>query len=164
SGTLVLDGDGSGFAGGSTFVDAGTLVVGSTAGNGATLAGDVTVTAGATLGGHGLLQDNVVVQSGARLSPGTSIGTLAVGGNLQLDQGSILDFEFGAPGPDYSTPGVSDRVDVAGDLSIDGATLNVADAGMGAGLYTILSWGGALSQSSGGLVFGSVPAGGMLQL
>src|SRR3546814_5661780 len=67
---------------------------------------------------------------------------------------------FGAPGADSTTPGSSDLVDVAGDLSIDGATLDVVDrAGFAAGLYTVLTWGGTLTRSNGGLTLGYTPAG-----
>src|SRR3546814_2195545 len=67
---------------------------------------------------------------------------------------------FGAPGADSTTPGISDRVDVAGDLSIDGATLDVVDrAGFAAGLYTVLTWGGTLTRSNGRLTLGYTPAG-----
>src|SRR3546814_8491118 len=66
---------------------------------------------------------------------------------------------FGAPGADSTTPGISDRVDVAGDLSIDGATLDVVDrAGFAAGLYTVLTWGGTLTRSNGGLTLSYTPA------
>lgn len=164
TGALVLDGDSSAFAG-DTQVQAGTLVVGGSAGNGAMLGGDVAVTAGATLGGHGSIGGDVDIANGATLAPGNSIGTLTIDGNLHLAQGSTLDYEFGAPGANFTTPGTSDRVDVGGNLAIDGATLDVTDAGgMGAGLYTVLSWGGTLTQSNGGLSLGTVPGGQDLQL
>jgi autotransporter-associated beta strand protein len=159
SGTLVLDGDSSAFAG-TTDVQAGTLIVGGSAGNGATLGGDVSVSANATLGGHGEIGGDVSLASGAHLAPGNSIGTLTVDGDLVAAQGSELDFELGSPGADFATFGNGDSVVVGGDLTLDGATLNVVDAGgMGPGLYTLFSYGGVLTYSNGGLVFGSTPAG-----
>jgi fibronectin-binding autotransporter adhesin len=164
SGTLVLDGDSSAFAG-ATNVDSGKLIVGSVAGNGAALGGDVAVSGLATIGGHGTIGGDVFVGPGGHLAPGNSIGTLTIGGDLVLGHGVVLDYEFGAPGASFSTPGTSDRVDVGGDVAIDGGFLDVTDAGgMGAGLYTVLTWGGALAQSNGGLSLGTVPAGQDLQL
>ncbi len=162
-GKLVLDGDSSAFAG-STLVAGGTLVVGSRARNGAVLGGDVSVARNATLGGHGTIAGNVDIAAGGRLAPGNSIGTLSIDGDLAVGNGAVLDYEFGVPGSS-SRPGSSDRVDVGGDVSLDGAVLDVTDAGgMGPGLYTLMTWGGALAQSNGGLALGSVPAGQELQL
>jgi autotransporter-associated beta strand protein len=154
NGTLTLDGDSSGFAG-STTVAAGTLVVGSTAGNGAALGGNVTVDSGATLGGHGRIGGNVDVLGGAHLAPGHSIGTLTVDGDFTAAQGSMLDFEVGMPGANFQTAGSSDSVHVGGNLELDGATLHLTDAGgFGPGLYNLFTWGGTLTQSNGGLTLG----------
>jgi outer membrane autotransporter protein len=143
----------------------GTLLVGTSAGDTASASGDVLVDAGGVLSGHGTIVGDVSVVSGGILSPGSGIGTLTVDGDLALAEGSVLDFEFGAPGPDASTAGASDSVHVSGDLSLDGATLDVADTGnMGPGLYTLFSWGGTLTQSNGGLVFGNLPDGQLLEL
>jgi len=160
SGTLVLDGANS--YTGSTAVSAGTLIVGGTAASKAALAGDVTVASGATLGGHGTIGGSAIVQSGATLSPGNSIGTLSVTGDLTIQKGSILDFEFGAPGATFQTFGQSDSVAVGGNLSIDSSTLNVVDAGgMGPGVYNLFSYKGGLSIANGGF---APPAGTSLQV
>jgi len=157
--TLALDGNSNGFAG-STTVAAGTLVVGSVAGNGATLGGNVTVDANATLRGHGTIGGNVDVQSGGIVTPGDSIGTLTVGGDFTAAQGSRMNFAFGAPGAVFQTAGMGDSVTVGGNLIVNGATLNVTDAGgMGPGLYTVFSYGGTLTETNGGLSLGSTPAG-----
>ena len=164
AGNLLFDGDGSAFAG-ETEVRSGTLIVGGAAGSSAVLGGYVRVMSGAVLGGHGTLADNVELADGATLAPGNSIGTLAVQGNLTLDQGSRLAFEVGSPGASFSIPGSSDSVQVGGDLSLNGATLDVIDAdGMGPGLYRVFSYGGTLTQSNGGLTLGAVPVGSELQL
>lgn len=163
-GTLVLNGDSSAFAGHAS-VDSGTLIVGGVAGNGAALGGDVDVSGFGTLGGHGAIGGNVELFSTAHLAPGNSIGTLTIGGDLTLHDGNVLDFEFGAPGTPLSSPGIGDRVDVGGNLAIGQATLDLTDAGgMGPGLYTVLTWGGALTQANGGLALGTVPAGQDLRL
>ena len=164
SGTLALDGNSSAFTG-TTLVDNGTLLVGSVAGNGADLGGDVAVASGATLGGHGTIGGNVDIAGGAHLAPGTGIGTLGIGGDLTLAQNAQLDYEFGAPGADFSTPGSGDSVVVGGNLTLDGAALNVTNAGgMGPGLYSLFSYSGTLTETNGGIGFGTVPAGQTLSL
>ncbi|SFQ70890.1 outer membrane autotransporter barrel domain-containing protein [Variovorax sp. OK605] len=159
SGTLWLDGANT--YTGLTNVSAGKLVVGSDATkSGARVEGAVSVSAGATLGGHGGIGGNVAIDSGAHLSPGNSLGTLSIDGNLTLAKGSVLDFEFGAAGSSSSVPGLSDSVVVGGDLALNGATLNITDSGaMGRGLYNLFSYGNALTQSNGGIALGTVPVG-----
>ena len=166
AGKLLFDGDGSGFTGVTT-VSAGSLIVGSTATSTAVLGGPsgagagVTVNSGGTLGGHGTIAANVDVLSGGTLSPGNSVGTLTVDGNLSLEQGSTLQAEFGASG-------VSDQVIVSGNLALNGATLNVVNVvnagGMGNGVYNLFSTGGTLTTSNGGLILGTTPAGHPLTL
>ncbi|MEZ2298665.1 autotransporter-associated beta strand repeat-containing protein [Variovorax sp. RCC_210] len=160
TGTLTLDGINT-FTGGTT-VQAGKLVVGGAAGSKASLAGGVQVDSGAALGGHGTIGGNVALASGAHLAPGNSVGTLAVNGDLTLDKGSVLDFELGAPGSSFAVAGLSDSVTVGGNLSLNGATLNLSNAGgMGPGLYNLLSYTGTLSQTNGGIAFGVVPGTGL---
>jgi autotransporter-associated beta strand protein len=60
-----------------TTVLAGSLVI-----NSAYYAAAVTVSNGATLGGGGILSSNVTLLAGATLSPGSSIATLTINGNL----------------------------------------------------------------------------------
>ncbi|TPM26815.1 autotransporter outer membrane beta-barrel domain-containing protein, partial [Mesorhizobium sp. B2-2-2] len=156
SGSLVFDGDGSAFQG-QTRVEAGEFVVGSVSGSGANLAGDITVADGATLGGHGSVGTTTVL-SGGTLAPGASIGTLTVNGDLVMAQGTKLDFEFGAPG-------VGDSVSVNGNLSLNGVELDVTDTGtMGPGVYRIFDYSGTLSETNGGITFGSIPGGSQFQL
>ncbi len=157
--TLTLDGNSSAFLG-TTTVQTGKLVVGSAAGNGAALGGNVTVDSGATLGGHGSIGGNVVVANGAHLAPGNSIGTLTIGGDFTAAQGSVLDYEFGASGASFTTSGNGDSVKVGGNLELDGATLNVTDAGgFGPGLYNLFTYGGTLTESNGGIALGTTPGG-----
>lgn len=152
AGDLVLEGNGQAFTG-DTIVLAGGLVVGGNAGSTAALGGPVTVRNGASLGGHGRIGGSATLESGATLSPGRSIGTLTVDGDLTLAQGSVMDAELGAPGS-------GDSVSVGGDLTIDGTTLNITDAGgMAPGIYNVFSYGGTLTTANGGLLLGAVPAG-----
>ncbi|WP_290519311.1 autotransporter domain-containing protein [Alcanivorax sp.] len=110
-----------------------------------------TVNNGGLLGGGGSL-GNTTVLSGGTLAPGEGIGALTVNGNLTLEQGSLLDFQFGAPSGDFVTPGSSDSVSVNGDLAINGSTLTLNDAGsFGPGLYRLFDYTGTLSETNGGL-------------
>ena len=131
---------------GTATVNAGGMVV-----NGAMNGVAFTVNNGGLLGGSGSL-GNTTVQSGGTLAPGDGLGTLSINGNLTLAQGSLLDFEFGTPGSDFSTLGQSDSVAVDGDLAINGSTLTLNDAGsFGPGLYRLFDYTGTLSETNGGL-------------
>jgi autotransporter-associated beta strand protein len=76
TGTLTLNGAGS--LTGTTTVNAGTLLVNST------WAGSLVVNNGATLGGGGTILGPVSILTGGTLSPGNSIGTLAISNNLSF--------------------------------------------------------------------------------
>ncbi|HEY8682982.1 MAG TPA: autotransporter domain-containing protein, partial [Rhodanobacter sp.] len=163
-GVLLLNGINT-YRGGTTVAD-GTLRVGDGAHGSASIAGDVSVDSGATLGGHGTIGGNVDVASGAHLAPGAGdIGTLTVNGNLGIAQGGIVDEEFGAPGASFGSFGAGDSVKVGGNLTLNGATLNVnADPDFGAGLYNVFSYGGTLTETNGGIMLGTMPAGDMLRI
>ncbi len=116
--TLTLTGDSSGYDG-LTTVNRGKLIVGDALGNGK-LGGDVTVLDGATLGGYGTLGSGVGslvdIQSGGILSPGNSIGTLTINGDLSLQAGSYLKTELAGDGS-------ADLVNVSGRTNIGGSHL-----------------------------------------
>lgn len=128
---------------GAITVDSGTLQVDGSAADASLL----TVNSGATLGGSGVVGDTTVADGGV-LAPGGSIGTLRVEGDLVLEQGSVLDFEFGAPSA-TAGGGTSDRIDVAGDLSLN-ARLDMSQSGdsadgtAGLGYYRLMTYGGSL--------------------
>ena len=102
-----------------------------------------------------------------RLAPGINtsgnfgdVGTLTAG-NLTLNAGSILDFDFASPGT-IGSPGISDLLAVTNALTLptSGAvTLNLNDiGGFGLGTYKILTFGSltnAFSPTS--LVVGGSP-------
>ncbi|WP_339804245.1 autotransporter-associated beta strand repeat-containing protein [Saezia sanguinis] len=143
---------------GNTTVSGGTLIVGSTNtyASAQLNSANVTVQNNATLRGHGTVNGNVLVNSGGHLAPGgssTDTALFTINGNLTLAQGSVLDFSF-------KNIGVNDQVYVDGDLTLNGTTLNVADAGgFGPGLYRLFDYSGTLQQSNGGILFGTSPAG-----
>jgi uncharacterized protein with beta-barrel porin domain len=172
-GTTTLDGINT--YTGSTTVTAGTLLVGDATHTTASIAGGATVQSDATLGGFGTVgatSTTTEIASGGVLSPGAgsgSVGTLAIGGDLTLDAGSVLDYDLGTPASPnpFATAGAGDSVNVAGMLAFGGAaTLNLADAGgMGPGLYNLASYGTLATTGcsfSGGiacLTLGTVPGG-----
>lgn len=153
-GTVTLSGNGTvtfmgqNTYGGNTVINAGTLVI-----NGTNGPGLLTVNSGGTLGGNGDIGGAVVLNSNGNLSPGNPVGVLSVAGNLTANSGAILNFALGT---------ASDRVDVAGNLTLSG-TLNVTDSGgLGNGTYTLFTYGGNLVMS--GLTLGTVPSGKLYQI
>ncbi|MDH7792568.1 autotransporter domain-containing protein [Ochrobactrum sp. AN78] len=140
---------------GTTIVQAGSLIV-----NGSTAASSLTtVETGATLAGGGRV-GATTIKDGGTLAAGAPVGTLHIDGNLTLEQGSQIAYEAGAPGADYVTPGTSDSLSVNGDLALNGAKLNVTDAGgFGAGLYRIFDYTGTLTMANGGLSIDQAPTG-----
>ena len=118
---------------GPTSVEGGKLMVTGSIANSAT-----TIAAAATLGGSGSIGGAVTCHG--TLAPGTSAGTLTLGNDLVLTTTSVLDFELGT---------VSDRVNVAGDLTLAG-TLNVAALpGFAAGGYTLFTYTAVLTDEEG---------------
>ncbi|ALM86037.1 autotransporter domain-containing protein [Bordetella sp. N] len=162
-GQLTLNGSGVDAYTGSIQVNGGTLFVGDSTHTAAAVTGDVTVSQG-TLSGYGTVQGNVTVTNGGTLTAGgtSSIGTLTIDGDLDVQAGTQLIFDAGVPGPNFSTPGQSDRIVVGGALSIDASSLTVNDIGsMGPGLYNLFQWGSTLSFTNGGF---TPPAGSSLQI
>lgn len=115
--------------------------------------GTVAIGGAGTLGGNGSVGATTVANGGI-INPG-NIGdadVLAIDG-LTLSSGSILAFDLGAPG----VLNASDRINVVGDLTLDG-TLNVADAGeFGIGVYRLIDFSGTLTDN--GLDVGTLPMG-----
>ncbi len=159
-GNLVLDGANS-YSGGTQVVSGG-LVIGSDAAHGAAgIQSDVSVASTGSIGGFGHVDGNIDVLAGGHLAPGAPSGTFTVNGNLTLAQGSLIDASFGAPGPDFNTPGASHGVQVNGNLALSGAALTPVDAGgFGPGLYNLFNYTGTLTQANGGI---STPVGYAIQ-
>ncbi|NYT41091.1 autotransporter-associated beta strand repeat-containing protein [Sphingomonas sp. R-74633] len=145
TGTLTLGGANSYL--GATQVSSGTLQLDGS------VAGAVNVASGATLSGSGSAAGVVTIADGAHLAAGgAGAGTFTAGG-LVLSSGSVLDMGLGAP----NVAGVSDRIQVNGDLTLDG-TLNVIDlGGFGVGVYRLIDYTGTLTNN--GLDIGTLPAG-----
>lgn len=138
SGVLTLSG--ANLYSGATTVANGTLLVTGSIASGSA----VTVANGATLGGTGTAAGSVTVNG--TLSPGASAtagtaGTLSTGA-LTLAAGSTLAMDLGTPGTTGS--GVSDLVQVNGDVNLSAAALKInALAGFStAGSYTLMTYTG----------------------
>lgn len=114
AGTLTLTGDGSGYTGTST-VMGGRLVT-----NGR-LGGGLTVGANGILGGSGTVGSGagsqVTIADGGTLSPGNSIGTLTINGDLNILPGARFVVEVD-PGSN-----AADLVRVTGNASLTGGSV-----------------------------------------
>jgi autotransporter-associated beta strand protein len=109
TGTLTLTGANTYI--GLTTVDGGTLVI-----NGST-PGSVQVNSGATLKGTGTIGGTVTVNSGGTFAPGTSPGTITVGGLVMTPDGT-LDFELGDPTRDHIVISNNGNLSLAGTLNL----------------------------------------------
>lgn len=139
AGVLNFSGDGSAFTG-RTIVNGGRLAI-----NGR-LGGALDVGAGGILGGSGTVgagsASTVTLASGATLSPGNSIGTLTIDGNLVVQNGSRFVVETNPGGTG------ADLVRVTGNATLNGGSVMHVGADGNYGprsSYTIMEVGGTLS-------------------
>jgi autotransporter-associated beta strand protein len=136
-GTTILTGAHT--YGGATTVSAGTLVV-----NGSLGAASAVAVNGGTLGGSGVIGGSVTVAAGANLAPGGSVGTLGIGGGLNL---AALAGGAGRLFYELGPIAASDRIAVTGTLAIGAGALGLSDfalsvaGGLEPGVYTLVSSG-----------------------
>ena len=152
AGRLTFNGDSQGFSG-AVRVQEGELTV-----NGALGSHQVDVVAGAMLSGNAAIAGSVDLATAGHLAPGGhgAVGRMTIGGDLLLSETSRLAFDLAAPGAARATPGVSDTVEVGGDLRLDGV-LDLRDAGgSGVGYYRLMTYRGQLIDR--GLNVGTSPA------
>lgn len=119
---------------GATIVNAGTLLI-----NGdISASAGVTVNTGAILGGSGVVPSTTVMSDGV-LSPGSSIGTLKIAGNLTFnDAANIYRVEV--------LPSQADQLNASGTATLKGIMQVTAQGGTyHAGSYTILHTTGGIS-------------------
>ncbi|MGA1829553.1 autotransporter outer membrane beta-barrel domain-containing protein [Rhizobium wenxiniae] len=118
---------------GGTFVnnDTGTItggatVIGGTLVNDGTVGGAIDIGVDGTLAGSGAI-GGLIVGAGGTFAPGPGIATVAVNGNVTFEEGSTYQVETDASG-------LSDRLDAAGTVTINGGTVDVL---AGAGTYSL---------------------------
>jgi outer membrane autotransporter protein len=109
---------------GATFVNGGTLSV-----NGSIASSPVFVNFGGTLGGNGTVGPTMILAGGV-LSPGNSVGTLTVNGNLVFAAASLYMVEVQG--------NTADRTNVIGTATLAGTVGVVNLGGVPARSYTIL--------------------------
>ncbi|MFT4121132.1 autotransporter domain-containing protein [Bradyrhizobium sp.] len=149
AGTTVLTGNSSGFSGATT-ISGSTLKMS----NNASLGGALAIDNGGTLTGYGTvgattvngggvvapagglpltISGNLIVNGGGTIVSNSS--ALNVAGNMLLGSGSALDYTIAAS-----------AIRVGGNLSLDGATLNIADNGtLPFGTYRVITYSGELT-------------------
>ncbi|WP_431470279.1 autotransporter-associated beta strand repeat-containing protein [Sphingosinithalassobacter sp. LHW66-3] len=122
--------------------------------------GTLAVANGAAFGGVGSTTRTVTVASGGTIAPGAAgVGTLTVGG-LNMSSGSRMAFQLGAPG----ASGASDRIQVNGAVTLNGAVVDVTDAGgFGPGVYRLIDYTDFLD-GSGAISIGNKPVGTALSI
>jgi len=113
AGELFVDGDAGGFTGTTSVSDGGLIV-----GPAGVLGGNAVVQTGAVLGGYGAIRGDVDVQSGGTMSPGNSIGTLSIDGDLTMETGSRYAMEIAGSG-------AGDLARVGGVANVDGGDVVV---------------------------------------
>ncbi len=110
-----------------TYVEGGTLFINGNQTTDIAENWDYAVSAGATLGGTGNLQGGGMATISGTLAPGQSTGTLTFGSNALTSKPTDLTFETGSTfAVELAAAGMSDKLVVAGDLTINGGTLDLA--------------------------------------
>jgi len=113
SSTMTLTGQSD--LSGTVTVSGGVLYAGNaSSGSGTTIIDNDVTVSGGKLGGGGRISGTVTVNSGS-LVPGNSIGTLYIGGDLDLTSSSTTEIEFNAS--------ASDKIVVSGDITVAGTII-----------------------------------------
>ncbi|RYD19856.1 MAG: hypothetical protein EOP88_17395, partial [Verrucomicrobiaceae bacterium] len=139
SGVLVLSGANT--YTGTTTVNSGTLSVTGSLGTSAT-----TIAANGRVGGTGTVGGAVTCQG--TLAPGAPSGILSLSSGLVMSSTAVLEVEPGS---------TTERLDVLGNLTLDGTVNVTAGPGFGAGSHTLVKYTGTLTNN--GLNVGNLPAG-----
>jgi fibronectin-binding autotransporter adhesin len=148
TGTLVLSAPADPASASSVFVSNGTLLLENDTGS-ATGTGRLHVLPEATLGGNGgTLAPTMVWGNVAPGSP-ASVGLLSTG-NMEMGRGAVLRFDLG-------DPAASDRISVAGDLTLDGILrIQPLDA-FAPGTYRLIDYTGRLTDNGLAIFYTAPP-------
>lgn len=149
---------------GTTSITGGTLAVNGTTSGQGSYAVTASAGGGAALGGSGtigLAAGNAVTLTGfdathrAAITPGNSIGTLSVTGNVTFGDYTSMVSEVGLPGQ-------SDLLAITGNLNLSSALdqLEIVTSAPLAGEYVLASWTGAVSGVFNQVVVNGVPVAG----
>ncbi|MDI1313919.1 autotransporter-associated beta strand repeat-containing protein [Prosthecobacter sp.] len=124
---------------GATTVSAGTLnVTGSLGTTAVTVASGASLAAAGTLGGNLTASNNTAIIIGDAMTPG-STSTLTVGGNLVLNDSTVLLFDLGTS---------SDLIQANGSLiTLDGIVRVTQGGGFTAGTYKLIGYTGDLTNN-----------------
>ncbi|MGA4644585.1 beta strand repeat-containing protein [Limisphaera sp. 4302-co] len=149
---------------GATMVETGTLEI--VAGGNLAASSPITVAAGAvldvsaagytlnngqTLTGSGEVRGHLTAGNGSTISPGESVGTLTISGDLDLTGGATLQLDVGATS--------RDRLVVSGNLGLAGAntlSVNLLET-LPPGSYPLVTYGGTLSGGVANLTLAGYP-------
>ncbi len=125
---------------GSTTVNAGTMVV-----NGASASSSVTIGENGMLKGSGNFAGNVSVAG--ILSPGDTVGTMTLTGDLSFANGSAINFELGTLKDLIVFTGIGQDLISAGPIALN----YILGAGFVAGQsYTLFDWSGSTGFNASG--------------
>ncbi|NGO39160.1 hypothetical protein G4L39_07085 [Limisphaera ngatamarikiensis] len=149
---------------GATTVESGTLAIAAggnlvtstpiTVAGGAVLdvsAAGYTLNNGQTLTGSGEIRGHLTAGNGSTISPGESVGTLTVNGDLDLTGGATLRLDVAAAS--------RDQLVVSGNLGLSGVntvSVNLLEA-LPPGSYRLITYGGTLSGGVGNLTLAGYP-------
>ncbi len=153
-GTWIFSGDNT--YTGTTTVSAGTLIIN---GDQSLATGAVAVNSTSTLGGSGTLGGSVTVAAGANLAPGASVGTLSIGGDLNI---SAMAGGAGKLFHELGSIAASDKIAVSGTLDIGTDVLGFGDfdfthvGGLEEGVYTLITSGGISGSLDGDDLLGTI--------
>src|ERR1039458_4137983 len=145
NGTLTLSGANS--YSGATTLSGGTLQIDGTSSG----AGVLTTSAGTVLAGSGT--NNGAITVGGQMNPGPAggMGIFNANGGLTLNSGRPLNFDLSA-----ANPGISDSINVVGNLHVNNNTITVDfDGPPSGGSYPLFTYTGSLSGSFNPAIVGT---------
>jgi autotransporter-associated beta strand protein len=160
SGILILSADNT--YTGATTVNDGTLRVNSP---GSLAAGSATSVNGGTLGGDGTIHGSVTVAADGNIAPGAPVGTLAIGGGLDLSAmaagAGTLEYDLN------SLAETNDKISIGGTLTIGTGALGFDDfvfthaGGLQTGVYKLITTSGGIiggldSANASGVITGAL--------
>lgn len=112
---------------------------------------------GGRLSGTGIVSQPVTVEYRGAIAPGAgmgSSGTIALGSNLTLNDGSVIALDLSSDPSGLTTP--NDKITVVGNLTLSGTVsidILASNGSLPPGTYTLLTYGGSLTGSVSNFAF-----------